>query len=428
MAAYSPPNASAESPLGENDWAADVEGVQIERVKDEETPDGKWVLRVETALEGWEGIGGVRSGSFDVETGEVEMVMLARFGPHRTITPALSERDAEDKQIEFHEDEEDAVVGQGNKWVEIPVKATFTEGTKARLFLRIDGPAEEPDEPIFYLDRKPEVWPAPFPKLRFKDDFETGDFSRWTEVQEIGDTATWEIVEGDEALVGSYSAKATIGPDDERSELRKESERTILTEGFEGFIKWRSRLFGNPGGVGVMMQCHNSGDVLTPPINLGHHTGFGRIVFDCGPTDGVAHTIDWFGPRMEDIMGVWTEYIVGFKISQDPKVGYIQIWRDRIPQRLTDDWFKDQPHNRGGYKIFRETLHEVDEGTPHLYLKLGTYDAGGPTGRGGQIIDSVVLSEDPADIFTPIPRYTLTEEGWQRLTRTRKTEEGWVPA
>lgn len=384
-------------------WVAFGAGVTRTRVADEEAPDSDHVLEVITAGEGWEGLGGVRTASMAVEPGSFVRIppILVLVPEGRTLYLGISERNAGDTQIDFHEEEgEDAGIPGTGFWEIVEFGAQLTTGVKARAFFQMDGPSEPPENPIFWIDELPEVWPPPYPDLRFQDDFESGTFSKYNELQEIGPTAKGSILEV-KPLVGTRSFKATIGPEDERAELYKLTDQTILREGDEAYVRILSRLEGDPGGIGVIMQLHNSGDIGTPPIELSQHADSGRLTLDGGPTDGVEFTIDWWGPHVADLINKRIEWIVGFKISADPEVGYVRLWMNRKPMRLTDDWHDDEEQNKGGFVIPRRTLHEGKD--PYLYWKFGNYLAAGPTAIGSHVVDGPALSFDPAYIFTPLP-------------------------
>lgn len=421
------PEFDFENPGSEGNWVlTEKEGIAIARVEElenQEVTGDEWCLEIETALPGWSGIGGIRSTTitgYPNEDNEFELIF--KMGTHRTLFPAISERTGADSQITFHE--MTPVEGTGF-WEKISFSASFgASGELARIFLRIDGPTE-PDEPIFYVDAVPVVWPPALPEIRVQDNFETGDYSKWTELQVIGGTAKAELIT-DKPISGNYSFKATVGPLDERTELAKYSSKAHILEGEELWCKFHSILQGDVLGLGTLCQFHNSSDVGSGPLELGLHSDTERIVIGGGPTGGVEFGMDWIGPKAVDVMGKVREYIFHFYTSTDPEKGWVEIWVNRKKQRLTDDWYKDlnAGKNTGGFKKVRAT-HPTNEPEEYLYFKIGNYTFKAAEGIGSHTVDNIIVTTNKELIFTEQPEYIYLENEWVKAPEFIYVEGNW---
>lgn len=168
----------------------------------------------------------------------------------------------------------------------------------------------------------PPAAPPQLPAL-FVGDFETGDFSQWSTVQEVADDRAQVL--GAPVRQGSYAARFEVRDGDlvaagERAEvLWGSSAIPTLREGEEHYIGWSTYFpadFPNTNGHSLFMQTHPSGTGF-PPIEMRCDNGQISIY--------VRGATPWATPLTR---GAWHDFVVRAHWSADAGVGFVELWHN----------------------------------------------------------------------------------------------------
>ena len=193
----------------------------------------------------------------------------------------------------------------------------------------------------------------------FTGDFETGDHSQWTAVQE---TAADRIqIVPDPVRQGRYASRHEVRQGDSlyggaRAELLWGDDRRLtLTEGKEYVFQWSS--YFAPG-------------LPSPDPNQGHSSFVQwKAQGTGGPPTAMSLRGERIALRVSNVdrwaipltRGVWHDFSVRMRFSSNPSVGFAEVTHNGVPQRF------DNGQTRVNYAT-------LDAGKSS-YLKLGYYRA-----------------------------------------------------
>ncbi len=156
----------------------------------------------------------------------------------------------------------------------------------------------------------------------WRGDFETGDISQWSKAQMVSPDRL-KVVSNPVAQ-GKYALQATvvagdnpIGASGNRNELVYLSYEP---SGTERYYRWQT-MFANDYPSAdtwqLFTQWHHSGDNGSPPVE-----------FDIR-NEGISLVVNfkavWRAPL---VRGVWHDFIFHVKWSNDPAVGFVELWYD----------------------------------------------------------------------------------------------------
>lgn len=168
----------------------------------------------------------------------------------------------------------------------------------------------------------------------FRGDFYRGENLEWPEEQLVGSTAAFSINELSPPLpYENYFTRHTLSTGDTRSELRSGVE---LFSGEDVYVRFQVRLSKefpveeSPTVWGELIwQLHQEGTSASPPLALGiRDVGKGKYVLE--DTNG---TVWWSGPEID--YETWHEFVIRVNHSQNPLVGFAEVWMDGVQQKMT---------------------------------------------------------------------------------------------
>lgn len=171
--------------------------------------------------------------------------------------------------------------------------------------------------------------PTPRPQaVDFKGDFETGNHSQWSSVQEA-ESDRIQVVR-DPVREGRFASRHEVRSGDRVAEgtraelLWGSSEEPTLREGSEHYFGW-STYFGmnfpspdHDEGHSVFLQWKDEGDG-SPPMEMSAREE--RIALRIDNVDR------WAIPLTR---GVWHDFVARVRFSSDDDEGLIEIWHDGV--------------------------------------------------------------------------------------------------
>jgi hypothetical protein len=205
----------------------------------------------------------------------------------------------------------------------------------------------------------------------FNGDFETGNYSQWTAVQEVSPDPI-QVVQSP-VRQGVYASRFEVRNGDllyggARAEiLWGDNLRPTLHEGDDYYFGWSTYWpsdFPSPSpsqGHSIFLQWKGIG-TGSPPMEMSNRNE--RIALRTNNTDV------WWVPLTRE---VWHDFVAHVKFSADPNVGYVEIWHDGAYQ---------------GHYPMATLISGKDS-----YLKVGYYRASG-------IVPTGVLYEDDVKVGT----------------------------
>jgi hypothetical protein len=190
-------------------------------------------------------------------------------------------------------------------------------------------------------------------------DFETGDLSQWSPKLDLQEGATDRLsVVGEPVREGRHALRATVKHGDlnnngSRAEVvlrdpmfREGDERwfhwhTMFPADFEPSPKWALYTQWHASGFGVPVGFNVHGETLSFRV-MGHeYDGAGK--WDAGTL--------W---KEQLRRGKWNEYLLHVKFSDNPNIGFVELWVD-------------------GELVVPKTMHATLDPGDYAYLKMGLY-------------------------------------------------------
>lgn len=190
----------------------------------------------------------------------------------------------------------------------------------------------------------------------FRGDYSTGDFTQWDTVQKAGYNGSAAAFTPDAGLSivndgdgHETAARFTVADGDippfgggERCEVRA-GEAADVTEGAERWyrfdLKFASDYPATTGDWHIVMQWHAG--IGSPPLCL-----------EVNPDDTLRIQSNaagqlWSLPIGDIARGVWVDYVLHVKFSNDPEVGFVEVWR--AGTKVIDKTFKPTMSSAGNY-------------------------------------------------------------------------------
>jgi hypothetical protein len=198
--------------------------------------------------------------------------------------------------------------------------------------------------------------PPPAGTVLFRGDYDTGDFSQWTEPQSActgGGYSTTNVGNTCASVVsspveeGSDAGKFTLNVDNpvqsstDRAEVYTSVANTGGYEGQEWYYGWWTMFpaAGNPSGFwpnfanfNVFTQFHNPGS-CAESIQLGiNATGLSPYLYfqdDTYPAGNCNSSSSMIYRNLGSLLyDHWYHYVLRVKWSRDPSVGLVELWQD----------------------------------------------------------------------------------------------------
>jgi hypothetical protein len=203
-------------------------------------------------------------------------------------------------------------------------------------------------------------------------DFETGDLSQWK--AEMVSPDRLEVVK-DPIRQGRFALKATVIQGDNpinasgnRNELLNP---TPQPEGSESYYSWSTMFspdYPSEYTWQVFTQWHQPEDCCgSPPVQ------FAIMGEDIQLTLSTAQTLVWHAPL---VRGVWHDFILHVKFSNNPNTGFVELWYD-------------------GKKVLPKTYGATRANT---YLKQGLYRNSSISQAGVVYHDAMIQGETLEDV------------------------------
>ncbi|SEU34159.1 heparin lyase I family protein [Stigmatella erecta] len=175
--------------------------------------------------------------------------------------------------------------------------------------------------------------PLPAATLTWRGDFETGNRSQWSHIQEVSPDRL-QVVPSP-MREGRYALKATVKQgDDPISTGGNRNELVLVTNepvGSEYIYSWSTMFAPNFPSVQtwqLFTQWHHEGCCGSPPVEF--YVYGEEIRLSVGGSTG---SLVWRTPL---VRGVWHDFVFRVKWSPDPKTGFIELFhngRQAVPQR-----------------------------------------------------------------------------------------------
>ncbi len=195
-------------------------------------------------------------------------------------------------------------------------------------------------------------------KVVWRGDFETGDLSQWSEIQEVSPDRLALVPDARE---GKYALKATVVlGDDPINASGNRNELAVNTNeptGSEFFYKWSTKFdesYPSNAAWQLFAQWHHTGLTGSPPVQFVVKGEQMRL--EVGPNGNAV----WTAPLER---GKWRDFVFHVKWSPDASVGFVELYLD-------------------GALVLPKTMAQTQFSGQLNYLKVGLYrsEAIGPTG------------------------------------------------
>jgi uncharacterized protein (TIGR03382 family) len=166
---------------------------------------------------------------------------------------------------------------------------------------------------------------ASFATTVWSSDFESGDLSAWTKVQEVSPDRAQIVT--DPVRQGSKALKVTVNQYDDP--VHSGNDRTELVnltheqEGSEYFYRWSVMWDANYPSAPkwqLFTQWHQDGLGGTPPLEM--YVVGEEIRLRTGGNEG---PVRWTAPL---VRGAWQDFILHIKWSPDPQQGFIELYHN----------------------------------------------------------------------------------------------------
>ncbi len=167
--------------------------------------------------------------------------------------------------------------------------------------------------------------------LLFNGDFDTGDTSQWTGVQEEGGMVT--ILPTTWGPIGRFELD---DPGDVRAEVYRD---LVMRRGDDRWFRWQTAFdprFPGEDDWHVIWQLHQDGNRGGPPLALeiGGRRAPGRFFLHGngmhhGRRDGPYY---WLGPRIKPAR--WYDLMIHVNHSPNPRKGFVEVWLNGEKQTL----------------------------------------------------------------------------------------------
>jgi len=212
--------------------------------------------------------------------------------------------------------------------------------------------------------------------IKWSGDFESGNVNQYSGTQEV--SADRLQVVADPVHQGKYALKVTVKQGDNpinasgnRNELFQEGGNE---EGREAYYRWSTMFpadYPSANDWQLFAQWHQPEDCCgSPPIQFYVHGEEIRF------TVSTAQTEVWRTPLQR---GVWHDFILHVRFSDDAKVGFVELWYD-------------------GQHVLNKTYAAT---RANDYLKLGLYRAASIDQTAVLYQDAMVKGETLEDVMPP---------------------------
>ncbi len=185
----------------------------------------------------------------------------------------------------------------------------------------------------------------------WKGDFETGNLSQWSREQSVASDRL--LVVSDVVREGRYALKATVHQGDNPISASGNRDELLYlsheTPGQEYFYKWSTLFppdYPSSNTWQLFAQWHQDGCCGSPPLEF--YLVGEEMRMRVGGSSG---QILWRAPLQR---GHWNDFVVHVKWSADPKVGFVELYKD-------------------GQLVVPKTMVATQFGSEQNYLKLGLY-------------------------------------------------------
>jgi uncharacterized protein (TIGR03382 family) len=214
----------------------------------------------------------------------------------------------------------------------------------------------------------------------WKGDFETGTLSQWSKIQSVASDRLMVVT--DVVREGRYALKTTvkkgddpIGASGNRNELVYMSRETT---GVEYFYKWSTLFpssYPSSSKWQVFAQWHQDGCCGSPPLEF--YVVGEEMRLRVGGSSG---KVVWRAPLGR---GSWHDFVVRVKWSSDPKVGFVELYKD-------------------GKLALPRTMAATQFGQEKNYLKLGLYRDASISQVGIVYHDGFTIGTKLEDVMPPV--------------------------
>lgn len=215
-----------------------------------------------------------------------------------------------------------------------------------------------------------------FAAVQWSGDFESGNVNQYSGTQEVSSDRLQVV--SDQVHQGKYALKVTVKQGDNpinasgnRNELFQEGH---AEEGTEAYYRWSTMFpadYPTANDWQLFAQWHQPEDCCgSPPIQF---YVYGEEIRLTVSTD---QTQVWKTPLER---GAWHDFILHVKFSDDPKVGFIEVWYD-------------------GQHVLPRTYAAT---RANDYLKLGLYRAASIQPTAVLYQDAMVRGETLEDVMPP---------------------------
>ena len=190
-------------------------------------------------------------------------------------------------------------------------------------------------------------------------DFETGDLSQWSPRLDLQEGATDRLVVVDAPVrQGRYALRATVKPGDlnnngSRAEVVLRDQ--MFHEGDERWFHWYTMFPAEfqPSPKWILFtQWHDSGFGSPLGFNLHGETLSFRVMGHEYDRAGQWEAGTLWKARLQP--GKWNEYLLHVKFSDNPNIGFVELWVD-------------------GQPVVPKTMHATLDPGDYVYLKQGLY-------------------------------------------------------
>lgn len=164
-----------------------------------------------------------------------------------------------------------------------------------------------------------------FAAVQWRGDFETGDLSQWTSKQIV--SADRIQIVNDPVRQGQHAVRVLVHKGDDPINASGNRNELVYDppekEGSESWFRWQTMFapdFPSANTWQLFAQWHQPEDCCgSPPVQ------FYAEGEEIKLTLSTAETLVWKAPL---VRGVWHDFIVHVKFSDDPKVGFLELWYD----------------------------------------------------------------------------------------------------
>jgi hypothetical protein len=248
--------------------------------------------------------------------------------------------------------------------------------------------------------------PAPTSPPLFLGDYSTGDFSQWNTLQNKGINARpsgWpatgnypaQIVEDPErGYVARYEVRAGDRTSFDASNVNRSEVQASggTTGGGEGDLRWYSfsvkfdpTFPTNSGGWGVLTnQWHGNASSGAPPVAWYAVGDKWQLTANPQSSPGayLGSRVLWETPIAP---GEWHDIKMAINFSTSDSTGYVQVWHNGVPQRLTNSSYTYQirtliPGSSNPTTYYKEGIYRAASSSTAVVYHTGFRSATAETG------------------------------------------------